>query len=418
MAHEFGHFVMARKFGCKVEEFGFGFPPRIFGVRVIKGKKLQKIAEEEKLEVEVDEGQNLLGQEVVAETIIDKTLEVDQLVETKEKIFFWGAEEDEDQEKPGTVYSLNWIPLGGFVKIKGEDGEKRDQGDSFGGKKIWQRAIMLVAGVLMNVVLAAILLSIGFSFGLPTVLPTDQAELGRATVTSAQTQIYLVAKNSPAEKAGVAVGDAVLKIDDQSFNDVVGVQNYIASKDGQNIDLLVKRGNEEKLIVLTPTYLAEVGHAGIGVGLARTGLVSYPWYLAAVKGVEATGILIVTIVVAFYEIIKNLIVGAPTGVEVAGPVGIAVLTGQVARMGVVYILQFIALLSVNLAIINILPLPALDGGRLLFLLIEKIRRRPVSQKIEGWVHTVGFSLLMLLMVFVTYRDVVKWGSGLWQKLFG
>jgi regulator of sigma E protease len=124
------------------------------------------------------------------------------------------------------------------------------------------------------------------------------------------------------------------------------------------------------------------------------------------------------IFVAFYNILHNLVVGQPVGVEVTGPVGIAVMTGQMARLGIIYILQFIALLSLNLAIINFLPFPALDGGRLLFLLIEKIRRKPINQQIENFVHNLGFILLMILMVFVTYRDVIKWGGGLWSKFFG
>ena len=129
-----------------------------------------------------------------------------------------------------------------------------------------------------------------------------------------------------------------------------------------------------------------------------------------------TGTVTKQIVVAFYDLFKNLIMGRGVSVDVSGPVGIAVISGQVAQLGFMYILQFMALLSINLAIINILPFPALDGGRLLFLIIEKIRRKPVDQKVEAIIHNVGFSLLMLLILFITFRDVVKYGGTVLQGL--
>jgi len=141
--------------------------------------------------------------------------------------------------------------------------------------------------------------------------------------------------------------------------------------------------------------------------------------LAIWKGVESTVFFTGEVVFAFYELIKNLIISQKVSVDLSGPVGIAVLTGQVARMGFVYLLQFTAMLSINLAVINFLPFPALDGGRILFLVIEKIRRRPVSQKIENLVHNIGFGLLMLLVLLVTYRDVIKFSDkfvGLWDRI--
>ncbi|MFA6533849.1 MAG: RIP metalloprotease RseP [Patescibacteria group bacterium] len=356
LAHEAGHFFTARRFGCQVEEFGFGFPPRIFGRR---------------------------------------------------------------SKKTGILYSLNWIPLGGFVKIKGEDGENRDEPDSFGHKKAWQRAIILIAGVTMNFVLAVVLLTVGFGFGIPTALPTNLADLGpQARIANTETQIYLVAKDSPAEKAGLKSGDVILTLAGQTPASVTAVQDYLAGEIDKAVNLTVRRDGQELAISVTPVYRDEIGRGGIGIALARTGIVSYPWYWSLYYGAGAAGNLAVNILVAFYTIIKNLIIGQPVGMEVTGPVGIAVMTGEVARMGIIYMLQFIALLSINLAIINFLPLPALDGGRLLFLLIEKLRRRPVNQQIENFVHNLGFLLLMLLMVFVTYRDVVKWGGGLFRKIFG
>jgi regulator of sigma E protease len=421
LVHEIGHFVTARIFGCKVEEFGFGFPPRILGWQKIKRAKLQPIVEQEKMEVKIEDTPLADGSELIKEVIVDQKREVDQLVEVKETRTVWGSREVAESsvgEEIGTIYSLNWIPLGGFVKIKGEDGDNRQDPDSFGSKKAWQRAIILFSGVAMNVVLAAFLLSIGFGFGLPMAVDDDVSTLKHAQVADTQIQIYSVIDNYPAQAAGIQPGDVVLNIDGQKFDTLQSLQDYISSKQDQEMSLALDRGGQEVQLKATPKYNDEVKRATIGIGLLKTGIVSYPWYLAAVKGVEVTGRMIVMIFVAFYNILHNLVVGQPVGVEVTGPVGIAVMTGQMARLGIIYILQFIALLSLNLAIINFLPFPALDGGRLLFLLIEKIRRKPINQQIENFVHNLGFILLMILMVFVTYRDVIKWGGGLWSKFFG
>ncbi|MFH2136092.1 MAG: RIP metalloprotease RseP [Patescibacteria group bacterium] len=349
--HELGHFVAARKSGVKVEEFGFGFPPRIFGIK--RGE---------------------------------------------------------------TIYSLNWIPLGGFVKIKGEDGENREEEDSFAHKKIWRRMVILAAGVLMNFILAAVLLSIGFMVGLPQVI---NGENGYAKVRDAKVQVVQILENMPAAEAGLEPGDAILEIDGQKIEDVEAMQNYLAGKIDTPVKFALERNGQKIEKEISPTFLIETGRGGVGVGLLKTGIVSYPWYLAVWKGAESAVLFTGEVAVAFYELIKNLIVTQKVSVDLSGPVGIAVLTGQVARMGIIYLLQFTALLSINLAVINFLPFPALDGGRILFLIIEKIRRKPVSQKIENLVHNIGFGLLMLLVLLVTYRDVIKFSDkfvGLWDKI--
>jgi regulator of sigma E protease len=153
---------------------------------------------------------------------------------------------------------------------------------------------------------------------------------------------------------------------------------------------------------------------GIGVGLIETGVVTYPIHLAIWHGFQMTGELTGQFVLAFYDIIKNLVLGKPLGVQVSGPIGIAVLTGQVARMGLIYILQFTAFLSLNLAIINIVPFPALDGGRLLFVLIEKIRRKAMSQRTEGLVNAIGFGILLLLIGIVSFQDIWRYAGSFTQ----
>jgi len=145
----------------------------------------------------------------------------------------------------------------------------------------------------------------------------------------------------------------------------------------------------------------------IGVGLVKTAIVTYPWYAALGKGLQATWQLLIAMFIAFGALFKNLIAHGSVPADIAGPVGIAVITGQFARMGIYYLLQFTALLSLNLAILNILPFPALDGGRILFLIIEAIFRKPVPQKVEAIIHNIGFMLLMALVVLITFKDVLK-----------
>ncbi len=232
-------------------------------------------------------------------------------------------------------------------------------------------------------------------------------------------QIVQVLEGTPAAEAGLVAGDVVLSVDGQKVENVEAMQNYLGTKIDTTVKIIFERGGTQFERDIKPIFLTETGRGGIGVGLLKSGIVSYPWYLAIWKGAESTVYFTGEIVVAFYDLIKNLIVTQRVSVDLSGPVGIAVLTGEVARMGFVYILQFTALLSVNLAVINVLPFPALDGGRILFLLIEKIRRKPVSQKIENIVHNVGFILLLLLIVLVTFHDVLKYSdkfSGLWEKI--
>lgn len=136
-------------------------------------------------------------------------------------------------------------------------------------------------------------------------------------------------------------------------------------------------------------------------------MVRYPWYLAIWEGIKMTFLITWAIIIAFYDLIKNLIIGHGMNAELAGPIGIAAMTGQFARLGLVRLMQFVAMLSINLAILNFLPFPALDGGRVLFLFIEKIKGKPVNREVEGIIHTIGFALLMALVVLVTYKDIAK-----------
>lgn len=349
--HEFGHFLAARRAGLRVDEFGFGFPPRIFGIR-----------------------------------------------------------------RRGTLYSINLIPLGGFVKIYGEDGRGRDDPKSFASRAVWQRSVIVVAGVVMNFVLAILLLSFGFKIGLPQVLSGQEKNVKEKKI-----QIVSVAQNSPAKEAGLKIGDEILSLSGQKFEAIEEFKEATQKMAGSAVALKIKRAGVEKEIILTPRISPPKEEGAMGVALVQTGVVSYPFFESIWRGISTTFSLSLMIVVTFYEIIKNLVLGRPLVAELSGPVGIAVMTHQAAKQGFVYLLQFVALLSINLAIINILPFPALDGGRILFLIIEKIRRRPVTQKLENLVHTIGFAILILLMIFVTFRDVTRFKDlfiNLWRKIVG
>lgn len=350
LSHEFGHFIVARKSGMKVYEFGFGFPPRLFSIK-----------------------------------------------------------------KSETIYSLNLIPLGGFVKIKGEDGEEVGP-DSFVSQKAWKRAATLFAGVGMNIILAFVLLSVGFMIGMPQAV--DNLPSG-VSVKDSHLEIIEVMSGKPAAQAGLQAGDIIAGLDNLKNPSIKDMQAYVNNHKDQDIQVVIKRGNAIVEKKIHPFIYADTGKGGLGVSLVEVGLVSYPWYKAIYYGFLMTGFYLKGIVVAFYYLIVGLFAGNQVGEALSGPVGIAVMTGQVARLGFSHLLNFTALLSLNLAIINILPIPALDGGRLLFLLISKIKRKPVAQKYEQLAHSFGFVLLMFLVVIITIKDLGNFKGffiDLWYKI--
>ncbi|HBL39719.1 TPA: hypothetical protein DDZ10_03565 [Candidatus Uhrbacteria bacterium] len=340
--HELGHFWMARRAGMKVDEFGFGFPPRLFGIK-----------------------------------------------------------------RKGTTYSINWIPLGGFVKIKGESGSHTDESDSFAAKSAWRRFLVLIAGVGMNVVLAAALFGIGFMVGLPSVILDDVS--ARAHVRDEAIRIVQVLTDSPAEAAGLKLGDVVVSVDDQLFSGVEPLYDYLGAQEDP-MEFLLRRG--DGFVTQTVSRGAINGYEGdlLGIQIVRTGFVSYSFFEAIGRGVVTSVTMTGAVVVAFVDLIRDLIVTSSVSVDVSGPVGIAVMTGEVADLGFSYLLQFAAILSINLAVINALPFPALDGGRILFLAIEKLRRKKMSERVEALTHNLGFLVLIGLVVLVTYRDLVRFGD--------
>jgi regulator of sigma E protease len=409
-SHELGHFTAAKKMGVGVEEFGFGFPPRLIGIQRIISTQVKKVSEKETINISIADIKSDKT-ELFSERITDTKQEIDQIQSVKKWRWIFGNKTHEhDNEPQPTIYSLNWIPIGGFVKIKGEQGDNRDQKDSFAHKKIWQRAVILSSGVLMNFILAFIIISIGFMIGLPSAISSDLPK--QAAIKNQSIQVSEVQADSPAAQAGLKMGDYIISVDNQFFIQIADFQDYTKTHLNTPVTLIIKRANAQSTYTLTPKDLSNNGQGLIGAWLLETGTVSYPWYYAIWMGTKTTISITWQIIVAFYQLLRNLIVSQHISADVAGPVGIAALTGQVAKLGLIYVLQFIALLSINLAIINFFPFPALDGGRVLFLIIEKIRGKPINQRIENMVHNVGFLLIIGLVVLVTFHDLIRMSSSI------
>lgn len=307
-----------------------------------------------------------------------------------------------------TVYSFNSIPLGGFVRIKGEE-QSVNESDSYSMQPAHRRAAIIVAGVAMNMLLTIFLFTVGFTFGLPVDVSNELPS--GATVKNMKLQIVNVLPESAAS-GRLLPGDEIITIDGYSFNTVKEVQSYTLRSEPDEVNVLVKRGgaNEEIPIDLSALPNSNSKLYGLGIELYATAYVSYPFYRAPFEAVRMTGDLFGRIMIALIDLVRGFVRGTEVSFDVAGPVGIAVLTSEVAKMGWPFFIQFVALLSLNLAFINILPLPALDGGRLLFIIIEVLRRRPVSEKLERQIHSWGFVALLFLVVIVTYFDLRNFGK--------
>lgn len=352
--HEFGHFTTARRLGVSVEEFGFGFPPRLVGWR-----------------------------------------------------------------KGGTLYSLNAIPFGGFVKLKGESGENDDPG-SFMRASLGRRALIIVSGVVMNFFLAIVLFAVVFFSGAPT--PVDRALPG-AKLGPASIVITAVIEGQPASRAGLKPGDALLTVDGQSVATADALRSVLEQRPSQDVTLEIRRGRRTQTFTVRPEPQASDQKGKIGVGLETVAIARYPLQWTVINAVRITTELTGKIVVAFGAFIRDLLVFQRVSPDVAGPVGIAVITGQVSQLGIIALLEFVAVLSLSLAVINVLPLPALDGGRLLFIGLERLRGRPVNRTAESLVHNVGFVLLLLFIAIVSFHDLQRFGllaraSSSLRNLFG
>lgn len=345
LIHEFGHFFAAKRNGVLVEEFGFGFPPRIWG---------KKMGE--------------------------------------------------------TLYSVNWIPLGGFVKLYGEEyheAEKKGTSDTkiplhraFIHKKPWQKTLIIVGGVVMNFFLGWVLISFLFTQGIPS---------------PAGVRIVEVAKDSPAAEAGLQKGDIIRSVDTahEVVNviltaDLVTTTNQFA---GEKIQLTIERDGRSRPVRITPRKNPPEGQGSLGVVIEQQLTTKkYSWYTAPFYGLLEAATMTTTIARELLKIPAQFITQQKTSVEFSGPVGIAKIVGEARQYGILALLQLVALLSLNLGVINILPFPALDGGRLVFIIYEWVTGKRTNQIFERYMNLIGFIILIALSVLITAYDIHRfWG---------
>jgi len=307
--------------------------------------------------------------------------------------------------QPGVEYSINWIPFGGFVRILGEDGtaklpDGRLAPDSFAAKPIPARILVLVAGVGMNVLLALAVYTLIFATGEPTF--------------NGKVRWLHVEPGSPAAVAGLQDGDIIAKIDGKTFTEPQQMRDYIYASQGKEITLTVERNGQTFDAKATPRANppADQGPLGLRDAVPVNELVSYPLPQALGRAAERTGVVTTEIVRAFSSTIAGLVTGGGGGDQVSGPVGILNLTGQVSQLGSAYVLELLALLSLNLAVLNIVPFPGLDGGRLLFVVIEGFRGgRRLDPRTEAAIHALGFVFLLFLVGVVSFFDIRRLSGG-------
>jgi regulator of sigma E protease len=347
--HELGHFLVAKKSGIRVDEFAIGFPPKIFG---------------------------------------------------------WTRGE--------TKYVLNLIPFGGYVKIFGENPDDEsikgaDSARSFVNAKKWKQVCVLLAGIVFNIIFAWLLISGSFMFGSLVPIGADAGNDYAKYVTDSRVILTGVIPNSPAEKAGLTQGDRLL-----SINTVTGAElntnkiRELVETDADNkIQVSYERGGEVQNIEVTAELNTADNRKVLGIYMENVGVVKLNPALALWEGGKLTLVTVRDVAVGLGKFIGLAVRGQGDFSQISGPVGIVSLVGDAANFGLAYFLGFVAFISLNLAVINLIPFPALDGGRVLFVIIEAITRRPIKPKVANTLNSIGFILLILLMLIITYRDIMK-----------
>lgn len=347
--HELGHFIVAKKSGIRVDEFAIGFPPKIFG---------------------------------------------------------W--------QRGETKYVLNLIPFGGYVKIFGENPDEdsisgADSKRSFVNAKKWKQVSVLIAGIAFNVLFAWLLISISFMFGSTVPIGEGTNQDYAKYVKESHVILTGVLADSPAEKAGLKQGDKFLAMEAVTGNDLntTKVRELIEGDADSKIDVLFERNGKVNVATIIPELNPESNKKMIGISMENVGIVQLNPLLALWKGAEVTITSTKDIAVGLAKFIGQSFRGQGDFSQVSGPVGIVGLVGDAAHFGFAYFLGFVAFISLNLAVINLVPFPALDGGRILFVIIEVITRRPIKPKVANALNSIGFLILISLMLIITYRDIVK-----------
>src|SRR3989344_401218 len=350
IVHEAGHFFAARPFGIRVEEFGIGFPPRLWSF-----------------------------------------------------------------VRNSIRYSVNLLPFGGFVRIYGEDGGDKDHPDSFVAKSFGIRLAVLGAGVFMNWTIAVLLLSLVLLLGRPAPV-ADTLDAKDAFV-----QLSAVAPQSPAQAATLHPGDKIISLNSQGEElaptQVGEMQEFIKRHAGSLVSVTVKRGGNIFTISVVPRAAPPEGQGPLGVALVRIALQTFPWYEIPWRAGFLAASSTITIAQGLGTLAKDLFAGRNVLDQVAGPVGLVVLTGDVAGYGVSYLIYFAALISINLAMLNVLPFPALDGGRAFLLTVEQIIRRPLPKKIVEPLNAAGLGILFLVLIVITVHELEKYHQQLFKSFF-
>jgi len=340
--HEMGHFVAAKIAKIKVEEFAFGFPPRIWA-----------------------------------------------------------------RKKGETIYAINAIPIGGYVKMLGET-ENSQSRRSFSQKKPWVRIIVSVSGVLMNVILAWALLTVGFSIGMTPLTSDSDSIPGEKISTSIV--VAGVNTNSVADLAGLENGDNLISAISNNesivyFKSPSDVTNYTTNHKGQKISIVYERAKKQQI---AEVVLPSESSAPLGISIVENSIVRTPWYWSPVVAFREIARIIEINIEFLKSFFIQLFSSGQVSEEVGGPVAIYIFTGMAAKAGAMVVLQFIAMLSISLALINILPFPALDGGRIFFILLENIfRKKIIKDEAENIIHAIGFALILLFAAVITYKDIVN-----------
>ena len=342
--HELGHFLTAKWARLRVDEFGFGLPPRLWGKRV--------------------------GE---------------------------------------TLYSINWLPFGGFVKIFGEGGEGKEEEKSFASQKPWKRILILAAGAIMNFLFGWLLISLIFAFGSRSAIDGEN----RAYARDVTIAIGDVAPGSPAEQAGIKPEDVVRRIIAPEPEPEIAVETSdefietIKAYRGRQVSIDLERNGEAVRVSLTPRENPPPGEGAMGVSIFESGMVQYPIPQAFYIGAKVSADISTQILREFWNILARLMRSGDVGADTMGPGGLVGVAKGAINSGFAQLVQLVALISLNLGTLNLLPIPALDGGRILFVLIEKIKGSPVPKKAEQIAHGVGFLLLIALLVAVTIHDIYR-----------
>ncbi len=354
VVHELGHFFAAKWSGMRVDEFGIGYPPRA--------------------------------------------------------LTLW--------KHNGTEYTLNWLPFGGFVKIYGEDDAMPSPADgtdpvksqSFASKPHLLQALVLIAGIAMNVVFAWVLLSATLLMGLPRGLA--DAEIPNAP--DAALMVARVMEGSPAAKAGLKDGDLIRSASyaGETYASAYADEftAFVAKSDGKPILFEIERGKEKLSVTAVAQkniVLGDEERLALGVGIGAVGTVRVSLLEAPIEGAKLTYAVTEQVALGLMHFFGGLFTFTADLSQVSGPIGIAGAVGDASATSLAALLSLMAVISINLALINVLPVPALDGGRLLFVIIEAVTRKPIPKGVANTLNTVGFALLILLMVVVTGSDLWK-----------